>query len=229
MRASLFGTLAGGGAAPVTPINYIGSVAASCGGASNVATTGPLDTTGSLLLVAALSWYPGGGGLDGNGITDSAGNTWQSLTSYETPGHIGAVAFRYCLSPTTDAVQTFQVGGTTCYPAIAVIAFGNVNGPNYGDVGAGVDSATTQQPGALTPSANGAVLVTGLSFNDTTLAGNATINGGFTVAQSKSDSLGLAVAIAYQIQTTAALVNPTWTSPSAAGRIAASMTSFLPV
>jgi hypothetical protein len=206
---------------PFDAIEFLSSVAVTCLGSANGA--GPssaIDTTGASLLVAAVSWYPGGFITS---LTDSEGNTWTPLTEYAAGD--GAVRLYYVINPSTSATHTFSVSGTNCYPALAVASF--IRTAAFDDEnGAASASATTRNTGSVTPAGDNELFVTGLAFNDTSLAGDATINSGFTVAESQSDAVGLAVGIAYKIQTTGGAENPTWTSPAAAGRMAAAIATF---
>jgi hypothetical protein len=122
--------------------------------------------------------------------------------------------------------HTFAANGVTSYHSIAVAAFNHTdttaNAQN--ETGAGNASATTQQPGSLTPPTANSLVVTALEM--VASSGAATINSGFTVLESTTDADSFAVALAYLVQTSASAVNPTWTAPGAADRIAAAIASF---
>lgn len=210
MKPSFFGTIAGAGAA--SPIALVASVAADApDGITSV--TAPINTTGATLLVAMTAYYVPGGVAT---LTDSKSNTWTALTLYA--GANGAGRMYYCKNPVVGTGHTFTLtddGGGADYNAVAVAAFSGTNTAENadGDNGATNASTATLQPGSITPSLDNSVVVTGLMFNDNPPSGNATINGGFTVAQSKSSAVGYSVAIAYLVQATAAAANPTWTGP----------------
>lgn len=186
--------------------------------------TAAVDTTGANLLVAAV------GHLNGNtpSVVDSKGNTWTAGPTYQAGAGNGRVALFYCLNPASvGSGHSWMITGSESYTNAVVGAFSGV-GAFDDENGAGQASATTQQPGSLTPANDNSLLVTALQFVDTGGAGDASINSGFTLAGSNSHGTNFAVALAYKIQTTAGAENPTWTSPAAADRMAATIAAFEP-
>ena len=219
MRPTLFGTVAG--SAAVTPIALVNHVAVGCVAAD--ATSAAIDTTGATLLVIAQAGLNAGTPTP----TDSKGNTWTALTEY-AGGNL-SVRLYYCANPTVGTGHTFTaLWGGGSYASIAVAAFsGTLNAAPDASGGAGSASGTTQQPGLLTPSVDNCLVVTGFMYVSGTVPGPATISAGFNV----TDDIGNAtttipVAMAYQVQTTATGVNPTWSSNVAAERVAAAMAVF---
>ncbi len=218
MRPTLFGTMAGGGA--VTPIALVANVSVGMTGVSG-ATSAAIDTTGATLLVIAQS------GVTGLTLTptDSKGNTWTALTAYA--GGSLTCQLYYCANPVVESGHTFTVVAVAA-ASIAVGAFsGTMNAAPDSAGGAGAASGTTQQPGLLTPSVDNCLVVTGFQYVSPTVPGPGTISAGFTI----TDDIGNAdtsvpVAMAYQVQTTATGVNPTWSSNAAAERISAAMAVF---
>lgn len=209
------------GAAAVDPIAPLANAGAYNPGGGPPAVAGPIDTTGATLFVVAGAFV---NGLEPT-LTDSEANTWTGLTIYL--GGSLAVRLYYVLNPLTDPAQTFSYAGTTS--SLAVAAFDLVGSYDQ-ESGAGSASSTTQQPGSLTPGAANSLLVTGLEFIDGSDPGAATINSGFTLLDAITNPpTGVAVALAYKVQTAAEAVNPTWASNVAAERISAAMASFLHV
>jgi len=211
--------------APAPGIALVTSVSAVSPGITD-ATTAAVNTTGANLIVLMPAWTAGAGG--GPSVSDSAGNVWTALTIYSTPNSDRRTVIYYKINPTVSATHTFtytSVTGAT-YPSIAMMAFsGAAGGYNLVQNGAGANVATTLATGSVAPSANNCVLVTGLSFE--AASGVATINSGFTVAQSLANAGGAAVAVGYKAQTVAGAENPTWTSP-ATGGMAVTIAVFKP-
>lgn len=201
--------------ATVDPIALISSsVKATAGG---ITTTDAIDTTGATLLVIAVSYWDG---IADPIISDSKSNTWTGLTAQL--GSNGYSRLFYCIGGTVGTGHTFTANQVGSLSAIAVSAYSNV-GAYDAESGASSASATTLQPGSITPASNGAVLVTGLMNFP---GGTPTINGGFTVTGSAVAPGSFLVGMAYLIQTTAAAANPTWASNIAAERMGATMVSF---
>lgn len=219
MRPSFFGTIVGGGGA-VIPIALVANVSVGMTGVSG-ATSAAIDTTGATLIVIAQS------GVVGLTLTptDSKGNTWTALTAYA--GGSLTCQLYYCANPVVGSGHTFTVVAGAA-ASIAVGAFsGTMNAAPDSAGGAGAASGTTQQPGLLTPSVDNCLVVTGFQYVSPTVPGPGTISAGFTI----TDDIGNAdtsvpVAMAYQVQTTATGVNPTWSSNAAAERISAAMAVF---
>jgi len=217
MRPTFFGTIAGDGAAPVTPISPIAHVAVGMTGVSG-ATSSAIDTTGATFIVIAQS------GVVASTFppTDSKSNTWTPLTEYA--GGSLSVQLYYCSNPTVGTGHTFTVVAGIA-ASIAVAAFDQtLDAAPESAGGAGSASATTQQPGLLTPLTDNCLIVTGFEYVSATEPGPATISAGFTILENIGNaSTSVPVALAYQVQTTATAVNPTWSSNAAAERVAAAM------
>lgn len=198
-------------------------------GASSVGgvtlTTSGINTTGSTLEVVVVTKISAGRTAT---FSDSQSNTWTALT----PQDDGVLAEQmyYTDNPITSASQTFTVtvGAPSSFPSIEVETFSGTNPPSF-DVqnGAQGAAATTQQPGSITPSLNGEVVVTGIEDNVAT-AFPMSINGGYTITDQETASGGNNVggAMAYLIQTSAAATNPTWTLSGVASAANLNIASF---
>jgi hypothetical protein len=152
-----------------------------------------------------------------NTISDSLGNTWTPLTM--TTSVTDSQLF-YCVNPIVGPNQTFT--NSTSYDAgIAVASFSGVAAaPLDGQSGATVVGYTLQ-PGSVTPSGNGELVISGLgSWFGSSLG----VSSGFTSISSPGAIGGN---IAYQIQSAATSVNPTWTS-NANDYLAATIAVFKP-
>ena len=192
---------------------YVGSeiavvAATNAVGDGDTTVTPPINTARASLLVIHVG-YQGAAPT----VTDSYGNTWQSLTEYS--GGVGKGRLYYCEDPVVGVGHTFTAFATGSFNAMIVAAFENTNTDVNADMsnGAGSASATTQQPGSITPSVNRELVVSGLTFYETTNLGPATINSSFTVLGSTYTAVNYSVALAWKVQSTAAAENPTWTSP----------------
>lgn len=188
-------------------------------------TTGAVDTTGADLLVAVASCY---NAISGQVVvTDSKGNTWIGLTT-QLSGDGEDYRMWYSYNPVVGSGHTFTSdNGGAGYSSIAVAAFsGSQTSPDPKDqqAGTGTSGVTSLQPGSITPSADGELVVTGIGFNATNTM---SINSSFNITDQINASSGLrqGVALAYKIQTTAAAVNPTWSWGSSSGA-GTSQTSF---
>lgn len=175
-------------------------------------TTPAINTTGATGLIIAVGWWDGVGNVS---VSDSKSNTWAPVTKYVTSNC--SVEFFTCLNPgSVGSGHTFSKTGTDTYGSIAVLAFSGTDTTASvdGNSGAGTASGTTQQPGSITPSQNGSVVITALGMS--AHSGSGSIDGGFTVSDSFVDGSNYGVALAYLIQTSAAAANPTWTASSGA-------------
>jgi len=181
------------------PITRIATVSAGSSDGDNV-TTGAIDTTGALLLVACVAR------VGAATLTDSKGNSWTalSLTSY------GGI---YYSQPTSvGSGHTFSLASTGTFPSVAVAAYAGTNTTSpfdqqsaTGDTGGG----TTASTGSVTPSENNELLVA-FAGGGATLS---SIDASFTIRESVAlvSSQHYACALADQIQTTITARNPTWT------------------
>jgi hypothetical protein len=205
----------------VSGVFYVTS-GSNSGGESSTVT---IDTTGANFIIAAVVHVEG---TTFQAFTDTKGNTWTALTEYGTStGFGGYLKFYYCLNPTVGTGHGFTWTGITVAGSMAVAAYSGVKTTSAFDVqnGASSASATTIQPGSVTPSINDELVVTAVCTFATFTA--PTIDGGFTRRQYVSGGGSFFdVAIADLIQTTATAANPTWTPPGSAERRAANIATF---
>jgi hypothetical protein len=179
-------------------ITHIASTAA--GGTANIVTTSAIDTTGANLIVIATAKF------NSNAITvsDSKGNTWTPLTA-RTGGAVHSRIY-YCFNPTVGSGHTFSISGTNVFPSIGVGAFGGVDAYEA-ESGSSSTTGTSRQPGALVPSVDGCLVISGCA----TGAGTPAIDSGFSEnTVSFASGQHASVGIGRLIQATAASVNPTW-------------------
>lgn len=176
------------------------------------ATTDAIDTTGANKLIAVTSSF--GDTPCSNSMTDSKSNTWVCDVQ-ETSGN-SKIAIWSVANPIVGS------GHTATYTGVAVVlsfsawsntANANKDVSNSGNNGAGT---TTVQPGSITPSADNALVITGVTTNQGS-GFDWIIASGYTVIHSVDAVGGTNVSLGsdYQIQTTATATNPTWTGTSA--------------
>jgi len=174
-------------------------------GALGGVTSNAVDTTGANLIVLTAAWF--------NVVTpdvtiaDSKGNTWTPLTKASQIGIV--LRLYYCLNPTVGTGHTFSATGTNVEASIGVVVASGIAGyysQNFSNGGTG----TAVQPGSVTPSLDGSLIITSAMIGGT--AGTCSINNSFTSSFAEYNS-GVAdgVAIGYLIQSAKAAINPTWT------------------
>lgn len=205
----------------------LGAVKATNAASSTASTSGsPQDTSGASLLVAVTTGYSvapcGGGGT----VSDSKSNTWTSIQNY-TNGNAN-VCIYYAENPTVGSGHTFQLTAGTGgnYPTIMVSWWGGARASLPKDQHAGANSATgtTLQPGSITPSEDNELIIT--AIGDAASPDGVSISSGFTDGDSNRSGSTSSGAWAYQIQTAATAVNPTWTDADSGLPRAATIVSF---
>jgi hypothetical protein len=177
----------------------------------NDVTSGPVDGTGADFIVTSLSNYSGTGAAT---ITDSEnGATYAYKTAKTSTFTRARIGYKYNAS--VSNAMTFTIGnGGIGSAAAEVLLFSGVltaSDPSDGENGATPTSATSWQPGSITPSQNGDLIVTGLCHVTTDTY---SINSSFIIPSGGQNTyIGgqrHGNATAYLIQGTAAAVNPTW-------------------
>lgn len=208
-------------------ITLLTHVAAVNGNAASpiTITTASIDTTLATLLVAALA---SNGAATAPVLSDSKGNTWTLRTTYASAGQ--RVQLAYCSNPVVGAGHTFTLAGATSYPALAVAGYSGtlLVSPYDTENGAQTTISSSLATGSITPSMNGEVVVTGVSWNSSTNPNTVSVDSGFTITDQAGplSGAGLGAGLASLIQTTAGAVNPTWTTSATPLGIAAIVASF---
>ena len=184
-------------------------------------TTSAINTTGSTLLVLAIA-YLGGVTMT---VSDSKSNTWVARTEYASGAGNGRIRLYYVANPTVGSGHTFTFSGSSGFSSVAVAAFNTVVAASPYDVenGAGSASATSQQPGSITPTSSNELIVSGLEYVGSSAA---TIGSGMAVTDAQNGGANFSVALAWKAQTSAAAINPTWSTNNAADRVTAAIASF---
>jgi hypothetical protein len=179
-------------------------------------TTNAIDTRGADLIIVISEGNAGAGAL-----SDSKSNIWTQLPSDQNTGP--TLRILYAKNAIVDASHTFT-SNPSGEVSIAVLAFSgsNLTAPFDVDNGAQTSSGTTLQTGSVAPALDGELLVFAVGDSWT---GTASVDTGAILDQGAFQSnVHFALASAYEIQTTKATRNPTFTTT--ADRRAAVIAAF---
>lgn len=169
--------------------------------------TAAINTTGATLLAVGVSWHSGGVAPT---LSDSKGNTWSSLTIHTGPTALRH-RFDYCLSPTVGTGHTITVSGSASFLVGIVYAYSGVASYQT-ESGNGHATTSPVASGSVTPSANGALVLTGLvAALDAGTPTDAVAPAGFTLTSvPQVGGSNFHQSAAYYLQPTGAAINPTW-------------------
>jgi hypothetical protein len=217
-------------------ISLVGTpqVATSSGTVASQATSG-MNIIGATLLVVVITYFNSTTADMSVSSTNNATGKWTALSAYGTTSGTGLSQIFYCVAPTTSASEIFTVSTTLGggdYLNIVATAFSGTlitssvyqAGSNTGADDA-TGTATTIQPGSVTPSQTNTLIVTGIKF--TGVGVTASIDSSFSIAAQADDSVGSDIALGYLIDTSSLAINPKWTV-SVAGDLASTIAVFLP-
>ncbi len=153
------------------------------------------------------------GAVPVGGLSDNKGNTYVERTPKGSIGNDSETSLWDCLNPIVGTGHTFTITGT----ATAVIIEAHDAGDLEFDIESGVpEEATPVKPGALTPSANGALIITGCGG----ICANSSVDSPFVEAETDINvaaGVNYGVGLAHYYQATAALVDPEWTIAGSGG------------
>jgi hypothetical protein len=192
---------------PSSTIALVSHVSAQ-GGTS--VTTGSINTSGANFLVAVLTDFNQDAA---SVISDNKSNAWLILPYFIGAGSAGRTRIAFCRNPTVGTGHTFTLSNSGRFSGIAVAAFsGVVSDKNPFDQmnGAITAGSTSLACGSITPLLDKELIVYGICDAWT---GTVSVSTGTILEQLPligGSSFG--VALAYTIQTTAAAINPTWTT-----------------
>lgn len=177
--------------------------------------TDAIDTTGANLIVVTISNSASGSPVTAN-FSDSASNTWSTLTGRGTGGQ--RVRGFYCLNPTTSATHTFNYTEASSASTVTVQAWSGAATSSPLDVqsAGGTGSGTSLSAGTATATADGYLYITGIVWVSTIVSPS--IDNSFTISDS-APTVGTSVAggMGYKVQTTAASLTPTWSWTNSVG------------
>jgi hypothetical protein len=187
-------------------VALIANTAAARGAFSGV-TTEAIDTTGADFLIIGMVVDDGYSTTP----TDSKGNTWtEAANSYSSTGVV-RVRVWYSIPDTVGTNHTFSASGSVVGHILAA-AFSGVDQSDPEDQQSGANgSGTTLQPGSITPTEDGALLWAHMGFSSDGLP--VSIDSDYIEIDEAEFVSGESYGgqWAYQIQSTAAAINPTWT------------------
>ncbi len=186
----------------------------------NTGTGTPFNSSGASLIVVGISFNDG---VAAPVLSDSLANTWVPLTP--TTVALGLAQIYYVANPITGDTHTITLTGTSIIAAATVACY---QGASFGTPFDGENTFqasgagfTTLQPGSVTPTQSGDLIVSVIAHRSTNAVA---IDSGLTILDQfvyLSDGFNYGHAFATIIQGAAAAMNPTWswspsiTSPSA--------------
>lgn len=184
-------------------------------GGSSGGTSAAIDTTGANLI-----FFPGVQSFSGTmTFSDSAGNTWTSISGHASGDFFFKTMGVYCVNPTTSSSHTFTVGGGSLNQAANIVAVRSAITFDQQNVGVGTSSASTVQPGTITPSGAISAVFTTVGIRGDGITASSIDDGFSIIVQANYASggpYGLATALVFLNASTAK--DPTWTlSGTAAG------------
>ncbi len=184
----------------------------------NGVTTGSANTTGATLIVVAVASHEPSAEPTLSDLVGGNSNTWVPITVVNGVGP--RMHVYYAASPIVGSGHTFTVTGTSSFPSVAAIWFSGSHAsvPFDQQNGAEVSGVTSGQPGSITPSEDGEVIVAAMG---TASAGSYSIDSPFTAEENLTIVGGQAygLLLAYSIQTTATARNPTFSFSSGASAL----------
>jgi hypothetical protein len=195
-------------------------------------TTSAIDTTGATLLIAAISYYDLGSGVN---LSDSKSNTWTLVSPEADEGYTRMAVYVATGSITVGSGHTVTQNGGTTLTSVSFSAWSGthaspVDQENEGVAGAG---SSTIQPGSITPTQDGSLVICAVAFEPTSnpftglpSSDDASMS---LLGEAWTNTNGFGITVRYKIQATAAAINPTVTYGDTCAKIAAKAISFLPV
>ena len=195
--------------------------------ATSTTNTVAIDTTGASLIVIGLTYRQ----TQGAHISDSAGNTWTSTGQYEGSGNQSGVIWYYKYNPSTSATHTFNNtdgGGTSNFGGISVFVFSGTRTAStpFDQVTGKFNSSpvTPDNPGTITPSVGGCVMLTGVMNYNGSAPTMPTGYTGFTWTTATAFAGGHG----YKIKTTASSETPSWGNLNTGATTALNVIDFMP-
>jgi hypothetical protein len=194
------------------------------GGSEDVASLGPIDTTGANLLVFMTGIYSDAGT---EVFSDSKGNGAPTLLTRYGAGNF-FVQLSYLIPTSVGTGHTFAWDGQApgFYPILGVMAFSGANA-SPSDVQNGATNAATNslQTGSVTPSVSNSLVVA--AFCSATVSAHAIDSGFATPIQVSQGVGGMRAGMAYKTGVSVA-INPAWSFTGGGVAMAVSAASFKP-
>lgn len=177
----------------------------------NDVTSGTFDSSGGNLIVVYVASIDTSGSLT---VQDNKSNSYSACGGQTTGPDNTAGQLFYSTPGTVGSGHTVNTATSTgSVPSIAVLVFSGATTSSPCDQTAGAFSTGTQTlaVGPITPSANNAVIVSGLTYD---AANSASVDSGMTISDQAQIIGGQAfgIALAYLVQTSASMITVTWDS-----------------
>ena len=174
-----------------------------------VLTTDAVDTTGADFLVAIGAYYDA---VATPTIRDSKGNTWSQSPVYgSTSEAFPDVVIAWSKPSSVGSGHTFTfTNGTVSYASVSIVAFSGGASATLDATNGATYAGTSAQPGSVTPSVSGCLIITGMGSRYGT---NHSVDSGFVALPNIPLGAGVhyGVSSGYKIKSNAAAENPTWT------------------
>ncbi len=167
--------------------------------------TDAIDTSGATLIVVGVGYLNATAPV----LSDSYGNSWTPLTPTSASG-LPDVVMYYSVNPIVGAGHTFTANGGAAYASMNVIALSGAG--DFDQENGSTGSGPGILPGSVTPTENNEIVITVLGYNDSQEP--VSIDGLFVVSDSQNYLAGNSFggALAYEIQTSASISNPLWST-----------------
>lgn len=199
---------------------FVASVTATANSPYATVTTGTVSMTGATEIWVATSDFTGSATTPA-APTDNLGNTY-TLVKSQSQGGSPRINLYVKYAPTVSGSMTFTFPTTVAsFPGIIAAGFtGSATSSadqNNSAAWGSLSGTVTKQPGSITPSANGSLIIT--AANVFVAASAPTIDAGFSTPIFQQSNAGqtYSMMLSYLVQSTAASVNPNITfTPSGA-------------
>lgn len=189
--------------------------------------TANINTTGASLIVAGLTYRQG----QGAHFKDSVGQSYTPTGQYEGSGNQAGIIWYYIYNPTTSATHNFSnndAGGTSNFGGISVFVFSGTRTATtpFDQVNGKFQSipVTPDTPGAIVPSVNDCVVLTGvMNYNGST----PTMPSGYT-GYNWTTGTAFAGGHGYKILSGGGSQNPSWANLTTTATTALNVINFMP-
>ena len=202
-----------------TGASLVAHVIALAAGANSV-TSSPINLTSATLIVAFA-----GTEASSSSMSDTLGNLYTFVRT-DSISTFDYMSCWYKLAPTVSSSMKFTVSSTGGYPGLVVMAFSGTFTALDQQSGAGNSGVTSIQPGSVTPSINGGLIVSGLAMDYYTSTPTPTVTPLTLIDYGGPSGTSVGVASAWELQSTSAAINPTWAGFVSAGKVVTSMLTF---
>lgn len=180
---------------------------------------------GAKLLVAKVSRYSAASGYP-TVPRKKGGGSFTALTP-RTQSDVTTQIF-YIINPTTSATDWVSIGdgSTGNYVAMEVAVYSATGTVTFVAENGAAGTSSPLSTGSVTPSSNGSLIVAGIGTNAT--SNTHSIGSSLTIEQQSAGGTGVSYSGAFAdlVQTTAAAINPQWTSTGSPSMLAAVVAVF---